>query len=79
MPIETGELRMKRLAILAVALGAFGLPAQAQTQKPIEFNGMVFDPPPVQSYQGQAYDASQATPKPAAHARKHHHSQSASH
>jgi hypothetical protein len=71
---------MKRLAILAVALGAFALPAQGQTQKPLEFNGNIFDPPPAQSYQGQAYDASQATPKPASHhVRKHHHSQSTSH
>jgi hypothetical protein len=36
---------MKRLAILAFVLGAFVAPAQAQTQKPLEFNGMIFDSP----------------------------------
>jgi hypothetical protein len=69
----------RHLAFLAFALGAFVLPAQAQTQKPLEFNGMVFEPPPAQAYQGQAYEAPQATPRSAAHARKQHHSQSTSH
>ena len=36
---------MKRLAILTFALGVIVAPFQAHAQKPVEFNGMVFDPP----------------------------------
>ena len=72
---------MKRLALLALALGAFVVPAQAQQNpKPVEFNGMVFDQPPTQGYAAQAYEASQATPRSTApaHVKKHHQAHSAS-
>jgi hypothetical protein len=71
---------MKRLALLALALGAFVVPAQAQNQKPVEFNGMVFDQPPTQGYSAQAYDPSQAAPRSSAptHVKKHHQAHSAS-
>jgi hypothetical protein len=72
---------MKRLALLALALGAFVVPAQAQQNpKPVEFNGMVFDSPPAQGYSAQAYEAPQATPRSAApaHVKKHHQAHSAS-
>ena len=36
---------MKHLAILTFALGMIAAPLQAHAQKPVEFNGMVFDPP----------------------------------
>ena len=39
---------MMRLAILTFCLGVFVAPFQAHAQKPVEFNGMVFDPPPAQ-------------------------------
>ena len=38
---------MKRLAILAFSLGVMVAPFQAHAQKPVEFNGMVFDAPAV--------------------------------
>jgi hypothetical protein len=46
---------MKRLAILGFALAAFATPAHAQSQQKFDapvytFNGMVFDPPPVEHY-----------------------------
>jgi hypothetical protein len=71
---------MKRLALLALALGAFVVPAQAQNPKPVEFNGMVFDSPPTQGYAAQAYEAPQATPRSTApaHVKKHHQAHSAS-
>ena len=72
---------MKRLALLALALGAFVVPAhaQTQTQKPVEFNGMVFDQPPSQGYAAQAYEGPQATPRSTAptHVRRHHQAHSA--
>ena len=34
---------MKRLAILTFSLGVMVAPFQAHAQKPVEFNGMVFD------------------------------------
>jgi hypothetical protein len=40
---------MKRLAILTFFLGVVVAPFQAQAQKPVEFNGMVFDPPPAKA------------------------------
>jgi hypothetical protein len=73
---------MKRLALLALALGAFVVPAQAQNQnqKPVEFNGMVFDAPAAQGYSAQAYEAPQATSRSTApaHVKKHHQAHSAS-
>jgi hypothetical protein len=72
---------MKRLALLALALGAFVVPAQAQQNpKPVEFNGMVFDSPPAQGYSAQAYEAPQVTPRSTApaHVKKHHSTHSAS-
>ncbi len=72
---------MKRLALLALALGAFVVPAQAQRNpKPVEFNGMVFDSPPTQGYSAQAYEAPQVTPRSTApaHVKKHHSTHSAS-
>ena len=45
---------MKHLAILTFTLGMIAAPLQAHAQKPVEFNGMVFDPPPTQGY---GYDA----------------------
>ena len=46
---------MKRLAILGFALAAFATPVHAQSQQKFDapvytFNGMVFDPPPVEHY-----------------------------
>jgi hypothetical protein len=72
---------MKRLALLALALGAFVVPAQAQQNpKPVEFNGMVFDSPPTQGYSAQAYEAPQVTPRSTApaHVKKHHSTHSSS-
>jgi hypothetical protein len=71
---------MKRIALLALAFGAFVVPAQAQNSKPVEFNGMVFDPPAAQGYSAQAYEAPQVTPRSSAptHVRKHHQAHSAS-
>jgi hypothetical protein len=71
---------MKRIALLALALGAFVAPAQAQNSKPVEFNGMVFDPPPAQGSSAQAYEAPLATPRSSApaHVRKHHQAHSVS-
>jgi hypothetical protein len=72
---------MKRLALLALALSAFVVPAQAQQNpKPVEFNGMVFDSPPTQGYSAQAYEAPQVTPRSTApaHVKKHHSTHSAS-
>jgi hypothetical protein len=68
---------MKRLAILAFVLGAFVAPAQAQTQKPLEFNGMIFDSPSAaSSYAAPNYVAPRATTtkRHATHVRKHHYS-----
>ena len=48
---------MKHLAILTFTLGMIAAPLQAHAQKPVEFNGMVFDPPPTQGY---GYEAPQA-------------------
>ena len=42
---------MKRLAILTFSLGVMVAPFQAHAQKPVEFNGMVFDSQPVQGYE----------------------------
>ena len=67
---------MKHLAIATFILGIFVTAAHAQAQKPVIFNGMVFDAPPTQGWEGQ-----QAAPKAktAHHAKKrtnHKHSAS---
>ena len=67
---------MKALAIATFILGIFVTPLYAQAQKPVEFNGMVFDAP---STPGS--EAPQATAKSntSHHAKKHtHHKGSAS-
>ena len=53
---------MKHLAILTFTLGMIAAPLQAHAQKPVEFNGMVFDPPPVQGYGYEAPQAPTAAP-----------------
>jgi hypothetical protein len=49
---------MKHLAIATFILGIFVTAAHAEAQKPVIFNGMVFDAPPAQGWEGQ-----QAAPK----------------
>ena len=68
---------MKRLAILTFTLGVIAAPLQAHAQKPVEFNGMVFDSPPTQGY---GYEAPQAPtadrparPGPGHQTHQHHH------
>ena len=64
---------MKHLAILTFTLGMIAAPLQAHAQKPVEFNGMVFDPPPTQ---GDGYEAPQApttTTRSKTSNRQHHH------
>jgi hypothetical protein len=82
---KIGEAKMKRLAILTFSLGMVVAPfqAQAQAQKPVEFNGMVFDSPPAQGYQSsQGYEAAQPTTTTrhrtsTHHQSRHHHKHSA--
>jgi hypothetical protein len=67
---------MKHLAIATFILGIFVTAAHAEDQKAVIFNGMVFDSPPTQGWEGQ-----QAAPKAktAHHAKKrtnHKHSAS---
>jgi hypothetical protein len=49
---------MKPLAIATFILGIFATSVHAEAQKPVTFNGMVFDAPPAQGWEAQ-----QATPK----------------
>ena len=49
---------MKHLTIATFILGIFVTAAHAEAQKPVIFNGMVFDAPPAQGWEGQ-----QAAPK----------------
>jgi hypothetical protein len=44
---------MKHLAIATFILGIFVTAAHAEAQKPVIFNGMVFDAPPAQGWEGQ--------------------------
>lgn len=44
---------MKHLAIATFILGIFVTAAHAQAQQPVIFNGMVFDAPPTQGWEGQ--------------------------
>ena len=67
---------MKALAIATFILGIFVAPPYAQAQKPVEFNGMVFNSP-----QTPGSEAPQATAKPKTshHVKKRmHHKSSAS-
>jgi len=61
---------MKRLAILAFSLGVMIAPFQAHAQKPVEFNGMVFDTPPVPGYEAPK---TQAPTKARTTTHQHHH------
>jgi hypothetical protein len=66
---------MKRLAILTFYVGVLVAPFQAHAQKPVEFNGMVFDPPPAQGY-SQGYEAPKepaTKTKTSTHQQHHHH------
>jgi hypothetical protein len=69
---ETGGNAMKRLAILTFALGVIVAPFQAHAQKPVEFNGMVFDPPPAQSYEAPKAPAPAATKSRTSTHQQHH-------
>ena len=68
---------MKHLAILTFTLGMIAAPLQAHAQKPMEFNGMVFDPPPTQGYGYEAPQAPTAAPTTTIRSktsnRQHHH------
>ena len=44
---------MKHLAIATFILGIFVTAAHAQAYKAVTFNGMVFDTPPAQGWEGQ--------------------------
>jgi hypothetical protein len=74
-PQDMGELQMKYLTILPFVLGVLATPVQAQTAKPVEFNGMVFDSPPAPTSEAPA---TTTRPKAAHHAKKHHTSHSSS-
>jgi hypothetical protein len=66
---------MKRLAILIFSLGVLVAPFQAHAQKSVEFNGMVFDPPPTQGYEAPKAQAPTTTTKSrtSTHQQHHHH------
>jgi len=66
---------MNRLAILPFVVGVLATPGQAQTAKPVEFNGMVFDSPPATTSEAPT---TTTRPKAAHHAKKHHTSHSSS-
>jgi hypothetical protein len=63
---------MKRLAILAFSLGVMVAPFQAHAQKPVEFNGMVFDAPPVSGYEAPKAQAPTKA-RTTTHQQHHHH------
>ena len=63
---------MKRLAILAFSLGVMVAPFQAHAQKPVEFNGMVFDTPPVPGYEAPKTQAPTKA-RTTTHQQHHHH------
>jgi hypothetical protein len=75
---KIGGNAMKRLAILTFALGVIVAPFQAHAQKPVEFNGMVFDPPPAQGYEAPTAPAPSATKSRTSTHQRHqqHHSHS---
>jgi hypothetical protein len=68
---------MKHLAILTFTIGMIAAPLQAHAQKPVEFNGMVFDPQPTQGYGYEAPQAPTAAPTATTRSktsnRQHHH------
>jgi len=66
---------MKRLAILPFVIAVLATPVHAQTAKPVEFNGMVFDSPPAAT---SPAPTTTTRPKAAHHAKKHHTSHSSS-
>ena len=63
---------MKRLAILTFSLGVMVAPFQAHAQKPVEFNGMVFDSQPVQGYEAPKAQAPVTTIKSRTSAHQQH-------
>jgi len=63
---------MKRLAVLAFSLGVMVAPFQAHAQKPVEFNGMVFDTPPVPGYEAPKPQAPTKA-RTTTHQQYHHH------
>ena len=63
---------MKRLAILTFSLGVMVAPFQAHAQKPVEFNGMVFDSQPVQGYEAPQAQAPVTTAKSRTSAHQQH-------
>ena len=63
---------MKRLAILTFSLGVMVAPFQAHAQKPVEFNGMVFDSPPAQGYEAPKAQAPVTTTKSRTSAHQQH-------
>src|SRR5205807_4156859 len=73
-PHQKREHSMTRLAILAVALGAFATPVHAQAMKTVTFNGNVFDAPGQPGLQSPAATA----PKAAHTVKKRTHKSSAS-
>ena len=64
---------MKRLAILTFSIGVMVAPFQAHAQKPVEFNGMVFDSPPAQSYEAPKAQAAETTTKSRTSTHQVHH------
>jgi hypothetical protein len=74
-PLKTWENSMKRLAILPFVIGVLATPVQAQTAKPVEFNGMVFDSPPAPT---SPAPTTTTRPRAAHHTKKHHSSHSSS-
>jgi hypothetical protein len=64
---------MKRLAILTFSIGVMVAPFQAHAQKPVEFNGMVFDSPPAQSYEAPKAQAPVTTTKSRTSTHQVHH------
>jgi hypothetical protein len=65
-PHQKREHSMTRLAVLAVALGAFATPVHAEAMKTVIFNGNVFDAPGQPTLQSPAA----TTPKAVHHVKK---------
>ena len=63
---------MKRLAILTFSLGVMVAPFQAHAQKPVEFNGMVFDSPPAPGYEAPKAQAPVTTTNSGTSAHQQH-------
>jgi hypothetical protein len=73
---KIGGNAMMRLAILTFSLGVIVAPFQAHAQKPVEFNGMVFDPPPAQGYEAPKPPSPTATKSKTSTHQQHHHNHS---